>query len=90
MLGRLKLFIPILIVVAIAFFLRVYQVDKIPPGLYDDECRIDVLSIGPLIIEVLTLVSIVAIVISWCRGHPVVPFPAMRFRITHIVVLLGS
>lgn len=32
-----KRYIPILIVLTIAFFLRVYQVDKLPPGLYDDE-----------------------------------------------------
>ena len=30
-------YIPILIVIVFAFFLRVYQVNKLPPGLYDDE-----------------------------------------------------
>lgn len=30
-------YIPILVVVVLAFILRVYQVDRLPPGLYDDE-----------------------------------------------------
>src|SRR3989344_336117 len=34
---RQKRSIAILIVVIIAFILRAYQVDKLPPGLYDDE-----------------------------------------------------
>jgi hypothetical protein len=30
-------YIPILIVVVLAFILRIYQINKLPPGLYDDE-----------------------------------------------------
>src|SRR3989344_266801 len=32
-----KRFIVILIVIGIAFFLRTYHVNRLPPGLYDDE-----------------------------------------------------
>jgi hypothetical protein len=34
---RQNRYIPILIIVILAFFLRFYQVSKLPPGLYDDE-----------------------------------------------------
>lgn len=33
-------YIPILIIIVLAFILRVYQVNKLPPGLYDDEAAI--------------------------------------------------
>lgn len=33
-------YIPILIVVILAFFLRVYSVNRLPPGLYDDEAAL--------------------------------------------------
>lgn len=37
---RQNRYIPILIIVVLAFIIRVYQINKLPPGLYDDEVAI--------------------------------------------------